>query len=96
MMKISMDEVGKMAHLARLEIDQVQKEKMAEQLSDILAYIDKLKDVDVEGVKPSSGVFFMNNVLREDKLKVSPGPLVTLANAPQRDEDFFIVPRVVK
>ena len=95
-MKISMDEIGKMAHLARLEIDQVQKEKMAEQLSHILVYIDKLKDVDVEGVKPSSGVSFMNNVLREDKLKVSPGPLGTLANAPQRDEDFFIVPRVVK
>ncbi|MCK5695001.1 MAG: Asp-tRNA(Asn)/Glu-tRNA(Gln) amidotransferase subunit GatC [Desulfobacula sp.] len=95
-MKISMDEIGKMAHLARLEIDQVQKEKMAGQLSHILVYIDKLKDVDVEGGKPSSGVSFMNNVLREDKLKVSPGPLVTLANAPQRDEDFFIVPRVVK
>ena len=96
MMKISTDEVEKIAHLARLEIDQVQSEKMAVQLSDILAYIDKLKDVDVEGVKPSSGVTVMNNVLREDKIKVSPGPLVTLANAPQRDEDFFIVPRVVK
>lgn len=94
-MKISMDEIGKMAHLARLEIDQVQKEKMAEQLSRILAYIDKLKDVDVAGVKPSSGVSFMNNVLREDKLEESPGPVVTLANAPRRDEDFFIVPRVV-
>jgi aspartyl-tRNA(Asn)/glutamyl-tRNA(Gln) amidotransferase subunit C len=38
----------------------------------------------------------MNNVLREDKVKVSPGPSVTLANAPQRDEDFYIVPMVVK
>jgi len=95
-MKISTDEVRKIAHLARLEIDESQKEKMAEQLSHILKYIDKLKDVDVKGVKPSSGVSFMNNVLREDKLKVSPGPSVTLANAPQRDEDFYVVPRVVK
>jgi len=95
-MKISTDEVGKIAHLARLEIDESQKEKMAEQLSHILQYIDKLKNVDVEGVKPSSGVSFMNNVLRNDQLKPSPGPLVTLANAPQRDEDFYIVPRVVK
>ena len=95
-MKISTDEVGKIAHLARLEIDESQKEKMAEQLSHILQYIDKLKNVDVEGVKPSSGVSFMNNVLRDDQLKPSPGPLVTLANAPQRDEDFYIVPRVVK
>lgn len=95
-MKISTDEVEKMAHLARLEIDEPQKEKMAEQLSHILQYIDKLKDVDVEGVRPSSGAAFMQNVLREDELKASPGPDVTLANAPERDEDFYTVPRVVK
>lgn len=96
MMKISTDEVAKIAHLARLEVDASQKEEMAEQLSHILGYIDKLKDVDVEGVKLSSGAAFMKNVLREDELKVSAGPCVTLANAPQRDEDFYIVPRIVK
>lgn len=95
-MKISTDEVAKIANLARLEVDTSQKEKMAEQLSHILGYIDKLKDVDVEGVKPSSGAAFMNNVLREDEVKISPGPRVTLANAPQKDEDFYIVPRIVK
>jgi len=93
---ISKDEVEKIAHLARLEIDDSQKEKMAEQLSNILQYIDKLKDVDVRGVKLSSGVAFMNNVFREDEVGVSPGPCVTLANAPERDEDFYTVPRVVK
>ncbi|MBU8849984.1 MAG: Asp-tRNA(Asn)/Glu-tRNA(Gln) amidotransferase subunit GatC [Desulfobacterales bacterium] len=95
-MKISTDEVTKIAHLARLEIDESQKEKMADQLSHILQYIDKLKHVDVEGIKLSSGAAFMNNVLRDDELKVSPGPDVTLANAPLRDEDFYIVPRIVK
>ncbi len=95
-MKISKDEVANMAHLARLEIDDAGKETMVEQLSNILQYIDKLKDVDVEGVKPSSGAAFMNNVLREDIPVPSPGPLVTLANAPKRDEDFYTVPRVVK
>jgi len=95
-MKISTNEVAKIAHLARLEIDMTQKEKMAEQLSHILGYIDKLKDVDVEGVKLFSGAAFMNNVLREDEVKVSAGPCVTLANAPQRDEDYYIVPMVVK
>ena len=95
-MKISKDEVEKMAHLARLEIDDSQKEKMALQLSHILGYIDKLKDVDVSDVKLSSGVTVMNNVLREDVLTQSPGPDVTLANAPQRDEDFYMVPRIVK
>lgn len=95
-MKISKDEVEKMAHLARLEIDASQKERMAEQLSHILQYIDKLKDVDVDGIKLSSGAAFMNNVLREDILTASPGPGVTLANAPERDGDFYTVPMVVK
>jgi aspartyl-tRNA(Asn)/glutamyl-tRNA(Gln) amidotransferase subunit C len=94
-MKISTDEVEKMAHLARLEIDDLQKEKMAGQLSHILDYIDKLKDVDVKGVKPFSGTAFVHNVLREDEVRPSPGPDVTLANAPERDGDFYTVPRVV-
>lgn len=95
-MKISKDEVEKIAHLARLKIDDSQKGKMAEQLSDILGYIDKLKDVDVDGVKLSSGAAFINNVLRDDDVSPSPGADVTLANAPQRDDDFYMVPRVVK
>jgi len=95
-MKISKDEVEKIAHLARLEIEDSQKEKMAEQLSHILQYIDKLKNVDVTGVKLSSGAAVMNNVFREDEVQVSSGPCVTLANAPQRDGDFYLVPRIVK
>ncbi|MCG8642088.1 MAG: Asp-tRNA(Asn)/Glu-tRNA(Gln) amidotransferase subunit GatC [Desulfobacterales bacterium] len=95
-MIISRDEVRKIAHLARLEIDDSQTDKMAEQLSDILGYIDKLKDVNVEGVELASDAAFMNNVLREDEVKPSPGPGVTLANAPERDDDYFTVPRVVK
>ena len=95
-MKISQQEVEKMAHLARLDVDDDLKQTLAGQLSDILDYIDALKDVNVDGVIPASGAAFMNNVLREDRLKPSPGPDVTLANAPDRDQDFYVVPRVVK
>jgi aspartyl-tRNA(Asn)/glutamyl-tRNA(Gln) amidotransferase subunit C len=95
-MKISKDEVEKIAHLARLDIDEPLKEALSGQLSHILDYIDTLSDVDVEGVIPSSGAAFLNNVLREDRLGVSPGPDVTLANAPERDEDFYLVPRIIK
>ena len=95
-MKISKQEVEKIAHLARLELDETAKETMSEQLSHILEYIDTLKHVDVKGVTPASGAAFMNNVLREDEPAPSPGPEVTLANAPERDEDFYLVPRVVK
>lgn len=95
-MKISADEIEKMAHLARLAIDDSLKEALAGQLSHILDYIDTLKDVNVDGVIPASGAAFLNNVLRQDTLGDSPGPDVTLANAPERDEDFYTVPRVVK
>ena len=95
-MKISKSEVENIAHLARLDVDELQKETMAEQLSNILQYIDKLKDVDVKGVKPFSGAAFMNNVLREDNLKPSPGPDVTLANAPEKEDNFYIVPKTIK
>lgn len=95
-MKISQQEVEKIAHLARLDVDDDLKETLAGQLSDILDYIDALKDVDVDGVIPVSGAAFMNNVFREDELEPSPGPDVTLANAPERDQDFYVVPRVVK
>jgi len=95
-MKISQQEVEKIAHLARLDVDDELKETLAGQLSDILDYIDALKDVNVDGVTPVAGAAFMNNVLREDEQKPSPGPDVTLANAPERDQDFYVVPRVVK
>ncbi len=95
-MKVSKEEIEKIAHLARLEVDETQVEKMSIQISNILQYIDKLKDVNVDGVKPASGAAFMQNVLREDIKVASPGPEVTLANAPERDDDFYIVPRVVK
>lgn len=95
-MKISKSEVEKIAHLARLEIEDSQKEKMVEQLGNILQYIDKLKDADVDGVGISSKAAVTDNVLREDTPETSPGPIVTLANAPDRDDDFYVVPRVVK
>ena len=95
-MKISADEIEKMAHLARLKIDDSLKEALSNQLSHILDYIDTLKDVNVEGVIPASGAAFLNNVLRQDIPGDSPGPDVTLANAPERDQDFYTVPRIVK
>ncbi len=95
-MKISKEEIEKIAHLARLEIDEQLKDTLSDQLSHILDYIDTLKDVDVQGVTPASGAAFMNNVLRKDQAQDSPGPDVTLANAPERVDDFYTVPRVVK
>ncbi|SLM29322.1 Aspartyl/glutamyl-tRNA(Asn/Gln) amidotransferase subunit C [Desulfamplus magnetovallimortis] len=94
-MKISRKDVEYIAHLARLEVDDLLVDKFADQISNILEYIDKLKDADVSGAELMSGAAFQNNVMREDIVKVSPGPDVTLSDAPERDEDFYVVPRVV-
>ncbi|MFU8768684.1 MAG: Asp-tRNA(Asn)/Glu-tRNA(Gln) amidotransferase subunit GatC [Desulfotignum sp.] len=95
-MKISEQEVENIAHLARLNIDDQHKAALCGQLSSILAYMDTLALVDVIGVAPASGAAFMHNVLREDVVQPSPGPAVTLANAPEKDADYYLVPRVVK
>ncbi len=94
-MKITKDDVDYIAHLARLEVDDALTEKFADQISRTLKYIDKLKDADVSGACPASDIVFKTNVLREDVEKKSSGPKVTLANAPERDGDFYTVPRVV-
>ncbi len=94
-MKITKNDVEYIAHLARLEVDDALTDKFAEQISRTLQYIDKLKDVDVSKACSASGIVFRNNVLRDDVVRESPGPEVTLANAPERDDDFYTVPRVV-
>ncbi len=83
-MKISEQEVENIAHLARLTMSDEQKSALCGQISDILGYMEKLAHVDVKGVAPASGAAFMQNVLREDVPHVSPGPEVTLANAPEK------------
>lgn len=95
-MKISEQEVENIAHLARLKMDDEQRQALCGQLSDILGYMDKLAHVDVTGVAPASGAAFMKNVLRQDVPQKSPGPRVTLANAPEKDDDCYLVPCVVK
>ncbi len=94
-MKITRKDVEYIAHLARLEVDDVLVDKFADQISNILEYIDKLKNADVSGAELMSGAAFQTNVFREDIVKPSPGPDVTLASAPERDEDFYTVPRVL-
>ena len=95
-MKISKKDVENIAHLARLKIDESLVGKYAEQISDILKYIDKLKDVDISGSELVADASFNINVLREDEPIQSGGPAVTLANAPERIDDFFQVPNTIK
>ena len=92
---LSIDDVKKVAKLARLALPDDQLEKLTGQLESILHYIDKLKQVDTTGVEPMAHALPVKNVLRPDIPE--PGlPLENvLQNAPETDGPFFKVPKVI-
>jgi len=94
-MKITQDEVLHVAALARLELADDVIEKFAAQIATILEYVDTLKQVDTQGVKPTSHAAFMTNALREDIKHPSLEQDTALANAPSQEEGCFIVPKIL-
>jgi len=93
---INRQEVEYVAHLARLEIDDGEKDKFTSQLNDILLYIDKLNELDTQGVEPMSHAIAVTNAFREDKIVDSLGTEKSLANAPDGRGEFFRVPKVIE
>ena len=93
---ISREDVEHVARLARLALSEVESERMREQLSGILAYIDKLGALDTAGVEPTSHAVPMVNVMRDDDTRPCLGQGVALANAPDRSDAFFRVPRIIE
>jgi len=95
-MKITKQEVEHVAHLARLELAEDAIERFAGQIGDILAYVDKLKQVDTEGVAPTSHAISLTNAFREDEVSDQLDRDRSLANAPEKEDGTFLVPRVIK
>ncbi len=95
-MAISRDEVKYIAGLARLTLTEDEITLYAQQLSDILGYIEQLNELDVDNVEPMSHVLDIINVMREDKHLPSLSREEVMANAPDHDGEHFKVPRVVK
>lgn len=94
-MKITKEEVLHVAKLARLDMDDAAVEKMSEQIGTILDYMDTLNRVDTEGVNPTSHAISLNNAFREDEATGSLDRDAALANAPEREDGCFVVPRIV-
>ncbi|MFC1698444.1 Asp-tRNA(Asn)/Glu-tRNA(Gln) amidotransferase subunit GatC [Candidatus Omnitrophota bacterium] len=84
------------AQLARINLSQEQKRKLSQQLSDILAYIEKLKQLNVDQVEPISHALPLQNVFRQDKNRASLAIEKVLSNAPAAKDDSFSVPRVIE
>ncbi|CAG35373.1 Asp-tRNA(Asn)/Glu-tRNA(Gln) amidotransferase subunit GatC [Desulfotalea psychrophila] len=94
-MKISEKEVQHVAHLSRLHLDQDELASMTEQLDGILSYMEKLAEVDTEGVLPTTHAFSKTNAFREDIVKDSLSQEESLANGPVQNGTAFQVPRVI-
>lgn len=94
-MKISKEEVAYVADLAHLSIDDDAMERFVGQIGTILEYVDLLDKLDTEGVKPTSHALSLTNAFREDALTGSIPRDEALANAPERENGCFSVPRVI-
>lgn len=94
-MKISPEEVAKVAKLARLDLSQEKIGQYAEQLDGILGYMDKLAELDTADVEPMYTPVDQVSVMRDDVARKDFAREDILKNAPQTDGAFFIVPRIV-
>ena len=82
--------------LAKLELSGVEKETAKNDMARMLEYIDKMSELDTEGVEPMSHVFPVNNVMRQDVVTNQDGKDATLINAPKSNGEAFIVPKTVE
>lgn len=94
-MKIDKETVEKIAHLSRLSLAEEEKKKSIQELSEILSFMEKLNEVDVEGVSPLIHLNDEVNVLREDIEKQELTREEALQNAPLKNEEYFKVSKVI-
>ena len=95
-LKITKDEVLRTAELARLEITDDELERFSEQLGHILEYIEGLNELDTTDIEPTSHVLDLSTHLREDVVKQIITTDQALRNAPQSEDNFFVVPKVIE
>jgi aspartyl-tRNA(Asn)/glutamyl-tRNA(Gln) amidotransferase subunit C len=93
--KISKEEVKHVADLARLDMDENSIKTFSQQIGNILHYIDTLNSVDTENTTPTSHAVFLPNAFREDEIKDHLDGNLALANAPEKENGNFIVPKVI-
>ncbi len=92
---LDQEELAHVAKLARLDMDAEALARMAGQLDAILRYAAKLDEVDITGVAPTTHTLDAVNALRDDEVRASLPREEALKNAPQRNEEAFVVPKVI-
>jgi aspartyl-tRNA(Asn)/glutamyl-tRNA(Gln) amidotransferase subunit C len=95
MSKISVDEVKRIAKLARIGLSEEETVKMADELGNILTFVEQLQNVDITGTLPTDQVTGLEDVWREDEVKPSPSRDQLLAGAPATKDGYIVVKRVL-
>ncbi len=95
-MSVDIETVRRVARLARIAVTDAEAEKMQGELNTILDWVEQLNEVDVEGVEPMTSVVETAMKSRTDGVTDGGYPDAVVANAPNKDESYFLVPKVVE
>jgi len=95
-MALSVEQVRWAAHLSRLDLSPAEQEMMAQQLGNIIDYVNLLQEVNTDGIEPMAHPLPVQNVFRDDVPVASLPTDAALANAPDRHGDFYSVPAVLE
>ncbi|MDD5120362.1 MAG: Asp-tRNA(Asn)/Glu-tRNA(Gln) amidotransferase subunit GatC [Candidatus Omnitrophica bacterium] len=95
-MAIDNETIRHVAHLARIDLQAKELERLHVQLHEILGFIDKISNLNIEDVLPASHILPISNVLREDIPHTSLTPERALENAPSKKGNFFSVPKIIE
>ena len=93
--KISDETIEYVGILAKLQLSEEEKEAAKADMEKMLDYIDTLNELDTGGIEPMSHVFPVSNVFREDAVTNGNGAQQTLSNAPERNGNYFEVPKTI-
>jgi aspartyl-tRNA(Asn)/glutamyl-tRNA(Gln) amidotransferase subunit C len=93
--KIDIKTVDEIAHLARLEFSDEAKGEILNDMNRMLAFVDKLNELNTDNVEPLIYMTEERSVLREDEVKQTLTQQEALKNAPKKDSDYFKVPKVI-
>lgn len=94
-MSITKEDVIKVANLARLELTEAETNEFAPQLNAILNYFEELQELDTENVEPTTRAIDVHNITRADQQKTYEDRESLLNSAPDREDDFFRVPKIL-
>ena len=95
-MSVDPDHVRRIAHLARIKVADEELPHLAAELNSILAFVEELDQVDVEGVEPMTSVMPMRMKKRPDVVNDGEKADEIIANAPATEDHYFVVPKVVE